>query len=154
MSRRRKIALAAAGGLLALLAATAAFLALVARSDWFRERVRQRIVRELERATGGRVEAGSFDFDWRTLRAELNEVAVRGTEPEDAAPLFAARRITVGLKVLSVLRRAVDIQALELAAPRIHLILYPNGGTNIPGPKLRSGRSAIDTILELAVDRV
>ncbi|MEK7752659.1 MAG: hypothetical protein AAB654_12135, partial [Acidobacteriota bacterium] len=69
MARARRLALY--GGIVAtvlLLAAAAAGL-LTLRSEWFRDKVRQRIIAEAERSTGGRVEIGSFDFDWRRLRA-------------------------------------------------------------------------------------
>ena len=39
------------------------------RSAWLREQVRTRVVQEVERATGGRVELARFDFDPSLLGA-------------------------------------------------------------------------------------
>jgi hypothetical protein len=47
------------------------------RSDWFRDQVRERIIREVERATGGRTEIGDFSFDWSQLRAVVRNFVLR-----------------------------------------------------------------------------
>ena len=72
MSRPARIALISAGAVVLLLA-----IAVIAgdrdrRSDWLREKFRERIVAEAEKATGGRVEIGAFKLDWSTLTAELD----------------------------------------------------------------------------------
>ena len=54
---------------------------LVLRSDWFREKVRQRMVAEVEKATGGPSEIGAFQFDWKQMRAEVDGFVLHGTEP-------------------------------------------------------------------------
>ena len=107
---RRRIAWIAAGGLagLALIVVVAAILVL--RSAWFNEKVRERVVSTVATAPGGRVEAGSFQFDWRRLRAQIGAFAIHCTEAAGKPPLFRARTIAVGLKIISILERRVDIQ--------------------------------------------
>ena len=53
---------------------------LVFRSGWFHEQVRARIVTEVEKATGGRTEIGSFQFDWRTMQARVAPFILHGKE--------------------------------------------------------------------------
>ena len=72
---RRRIAWIAAGGLAGLALGGAVAAILVLRSAWFYEQVRERVVSTVETATGGRVEAGSFQFDWKRLRAEIGMFA-------------------------------------------------------------------------------
>src|SRR5690242_9476907 len=91
----RRILLALAG--LAVIVAALAFFTL--RSQWFYDKVRQRIVSTVETATGGRVEIGSFQFDWRQLRAEVKSFVIHGTEPADKPPLLRAGSVVVGLKI-------------------------------------------------------
>ena len=78
------------------LAALLVILTVAARTGseepWFHEKVRQRIIAELERATGGAVTWGTTHFDWRRLSAEVTSVTLRGTEPRGRAPLFEAAR--------------------------------------------------------------
>jgi translocation and assembly module TamB len=126
---------------------------LVLRSAWFNEKVRERVVSTVETATGGRVEAGSFQFDWRRLRAQIGAFAIHGTEAAGKPPLFRARTVAVGLKIISILERRVDIQYLEVVEPRVYLTIDSDGRTNLPAPKIHSGRSTAETILNLAIGR-
>jgi len=149
---RRRIAWIGAG-VLAVLALGVVVAVLVLRSAWFNEQVRERVVSTVETATGGRVEAGSFHFDWTRLRAEIGAFAIHGTEPPGKPPLFRARTVAVGLKIVSILKRDVDIQYLEVVEPRVYLTIDSDGRTNLPAPKTRGGRSAAETILNLAISR-
>src|SRR5216683_949494 len=73
---------------------------LILPSAWFREKVRERIVYEVEKATGGRVEIGSFYFDWKTLTAEVSPFVLHGTEGAGQQPLARVDRLKVGLKII------------------------------------------------------
>jgi translocation and assembly module TamB len=111
MSRRSRLALFISGavlGLICILAVTAVF---VLRSAWFREQVRERIVADAEKATGGRVEIGSFDFEWSTMTARVNGFVIHGTEPAGSPPLLRVRSITVVLKIVSMMKRPFDCLA-------------------------------------------
>jgi len=149
---RRRIAWIGAGGLAGLALVFVAAV-LVLRSAWFNEKVRERVVSTVETATGGRVEAGSFQFDWRRLRAQIGAFAIHGTEAAGKPPLFRARTVAVGLKIISILERRVDIQYLEVVEPRVYLTIDSDGRTNLPAPKIHSGRSTAETILNLAIGR-
>ncbi len=152
MSRARRLWIAAAGlavaALLALLAGV-----LVLRSAWFSEKVRARMVAEVEKASGGRCRIGAFRFDWRQLRAEVDGFTLRGGEPPDGPPLARADAIVAGIRIVSLLRRAVDIQYLDVRRPRLFVILYADGHTNLPPPRVRAAKGAAETILDLAIGR-
>jgi translocation and assembly module TamB len=130
-------------------------LVLVVRSPWFYDRVRRAIIETVETATGGRMEIGSFSFDWHSLRAEVRSVTLHGTEPAGKPPLLRAEKVAVGLKVVSLFRRKVDIAYLEVTAPRVYLIIAADGRTNVPEPKVpkKAGKPAVQTILDLAIGR-
>ena len=84
---------------------------------------------------------GGFDFDWRTWRAELRDVTIHGLEPPGAAPLFHARRVEAGLKVVSLWRRKLDLQSLEADEPQVNVFVGPDGRTNVPEPRVRRSAS-------------
>ena len=73
---------------------------------------------------------------------------MHGTEPPDKPPLFRASTVAVGLKIVSLLKRDVDIQYLDVAEPRVYLIVYPDGRTNVPQPKIKSQHDeyAVETL--------
>jgi translocation and assembly module TamB len=149
----RRIAWTAAG-LLALLLLAVGTVILVLQSDWFYNKVRLRLIAAIETATGGRVEIGSFHFDWRTMRAEVRDIVVHGTEPAGKPPLLRARHVVVGLKIISLSRREIDIQSLTVTEPHIYLIVAPDGSTNIPKPKVRSNKDVTESLLDAAIGRL
>ncbi len=151
--RPSRMALTIAFSLLTLLVFLGVTAILVSRSNWFREMVRERIVAEVEAATGGRVTIASFRFDWRLLRAEIHNFVIHGREPAGEAPLFRARSVEVGLKIVSVFKRAVDVAFLKVEEPQVIVIVFPDGRTNLPEPKRRSDKDPIQTVLDLAIKR-
>ncbi len=154
MSRKRIFGiLALCAAALLLVCAVVVFFAI--RSPWFYRQVRARIVSTVEDATGGRVEIVAFSFDWSRLRAQVDGFTLHGTEPAANPPLFHADSIALGLKIVSILKRDVDIRYLEVDSPRVRLIIGPDGRTNIPEPKVRAKnpRPPVETLLKLAIGR-
>lgn len=126
----------------------------VLRSEWFHGKVRAWLVSSIETATGGRAEVGAFRFDWRAMRAEADSFVLHGTEPAGKPPLFRAASISVGLKVVSLWKRDIDIRSLDVEAPRIALIVDAGGRTNLPQPKTQGRRgNTVATIFKLAIGR-
>lgn len=126
--------LLAAAGSLTLVLVIASVLLL--RSQWLREQMRLRLIAEIERVTGGKVLMKSFDFDPRRLRASVEEFTLRGKEAENEPPLAWVGKIEVGFKIRSLLRRQADLESLIVHQPRIRIVSYPDGTTNIPGPRI------------------
>ena len=155
MTRRKRLVWRIAAGLAALLlmAVVAGFF--IVRSAWFYEKVRTRIVTTVETATGGRAEIGTFRFDWSRMRAEVTGFVIHGTEPAGKPPLFRAKSAAVGLKIISILKRDVDIAYLDVVQPQVYLMVGPDGRTNVPEPKVHTkpGAPPVQTILKLAIGR-
>ena len=170
MSRRTKIRIGA--GLLAV-AMLGAVLYL--RSAHFLRYVQTRIVRQIESATGGRVELGSYrlslaNLPWLpsppetslsrtylpTLEAELQNLVIRGRETDPDHPLFAADSIFIRLKAASLFWRKIDWRLLRVSRPRIHLQVDAAGRSNIPVPERRqaSAEPPVDKVLDLAIKRL
>ena len=169
MSRRTKIGIGA--GLLAL--ATLGGV-LYLRSAHFHRYVQARIVSQIERATGGRVELDSCrvnfsEMPWLpsppettvfhtylpTLQVELQHLVIRGREMDPERPLFAADSISIRLKIVSLLRRKIDWRLVQLTRPRIQLQADSDGRLNIPAPeRATAARPLTDKVLDLAVKRL
>jgi len=155
MSRARRIAAIAAASVAGLVVVAIIAGIAVVQTDWFRSMVRTRIVAAVEDGTGGTAEIGSFAFDWHHLRADIRNFVVHGLESPDAAPLFRVDRLQVDLKLLSPFKGFVDIAYLLVDTPRANIIVYPDGRTNIPAPKLQhpSNKSGLETVVDLAIGR-
>jgi translocation and assembly module TamB len=154
MSRMQKrlrniaIAVVAIGSLLVL------STLVVVRTNWFRETVRQRIVAATEEATGGKVTLGSFDFDLSHLRATVTGFVLHGKEAAGTAPFLRVDKVQVDLRLFTSFRHLVDISYLGVEKPQANIVVYPDGTTNIPIPKAKSGppgESPLATVVDLAV---
>ena len=64
----------------------------VVQSGWFHEYVRQRIIAEIEHATGGRVEIGRFSFRGPTLTASVARWCCTATKPRAIRLCCASNR--------------------------------------------------------------
>ena len=90
MSRPKKIVLWIGGGLLGLILVALIAGIVIVRTDWFKNKVRDKIVAVAETATGGRVEIGRFDYQWPGLTVEVAPFIIHGKEPPGAPPFFRA----------------------------------------------------------------
>src|SRR5438105_1064035 len=154
--RHRKVLWIALASLFGLLLAAVVVGISIAQSQWFRNFVRAKIVQTVEESTGGKVELASFDFDWRRLRAGMNDFTLHGTEPAGAQPLLRVPHLNVELRIASLIRtRKVDIRALTVDRPQVNVIVFPDGRTNVPAPQIkRSGdQNGLETLVDLAVGR-
>jgi translocation and assembly module TamB len=124
------------------------------RSGWFREQVRQRIIAEVENATGGRVEVGNFSFKWETLVATVSPFILHGTEAPSDPPLLRVESVSLGLRIISMLERKVDLASLRVDQPRLRVVIYADGSDNLPTPKgVRNGKDWAQNLVDLAVQR-
>ena len=156
MNRPARVTLKLAGAVFALFGiATLAVLAILP-SEWLQEKVRERIVYEVERVSGGRVEIGKFHFDWKTLTAEVAPFVLHGTEPAGEAPLVQADSVRVGLKIISLLEKRVDLTSATLLRPKVNILVDGNGRLNLPEPKVaRSGKiDPIQSVVSLKIKRL
>jgi translocation and assembly module TamB len=100
----------------------------------FETRARQYIIQEIERTTGTKVTLGEFGWDLWARRFRLEDLTLRGLEPEHQLPLAHFGRIDVGLNFRLLLQRRVDLFELTITNPRFHVEVTPDGRTNIPEP--------------------
>src|SRR5271169_4688277 len=155
MRRSFKIGLYTLGGLFAAVVVCAVAALILIQSAWFHEQVRQRMVREIEDATGGRVELGSFDFDWHSMTVTARNLVIHGTEGPAEAPFARVDLVRLELKVISALEKRVDLLSALVERPQVNVIVYPDGHTNVPQPKAaaKPRRDAIESVLDLAIKR-
>ena len=132
-----------------LLAAIAGVL--VVRSDRFHQYVQRRIIEEVERATGGRVELAGYSLDWRNLTAQVQGLVLHGKESPAEPPLLQVGSATLGLRIISVLETKIDLASLRVERPQAYFVVYPDGSTNFPGPPARSDKLWSEELLNLKI---
>ncbi|HYN14492.1 MAG TPA: translocation/assembly module TamB domain-containing protein [Terriglobales bacterium] len=154
-SRRNRKLVRAAVISTATLAVLILALAWYLTSARFQERMRRKVVAEVEQMTGGRAELKSFSWTLSKLEFEARDLTIHGLESPDQAPYAHLDRLLVRLKILSLFRRQIGLRDLELERPAVHIIVYPDGSTNQPAPgRQLSGEAVAGVLFELAIDRL
>ena len=125
-------------------------------SAHFENVMRGRIVRNLEKLTGGRVEIQSFHWRLLHLEADAGGLVIHGIEAPGEAPYARVDHIHVAFSVFDLANPRILLRDLDIAQPRFHLIVYPDGTTNQPHPlrKNKSNPHAIDQFFDLKASRV
>jgi translocation and assembly module TamB len=136
-------------------------IALLVAAVWYTETpqfenlVRGKVVAELQRMTGGRVDLGAFHWHLLHLEFTADNLTIHGLEARGQIPYAHIDRLYVRLKVISFLRHEIGMDYLEADRPVFHLIVYRDGTTNQPHPLTREvqRKPAIDTIFELKINQ-
>jgi translocation and assembly module TamB len=112
---------------------------------------RARVIAELEKATGGAVEIDSFHWQLLTLTAQADGLVVHGREAIGEQPLARIERASIAVSVLGIWSPRILLRDLTIEHPALHLIVYPDGSTNVPHPRNPAKRSkpALDTVFDL-----
>ncbi len=152
-TRRSHTRLWIEAGIGIVLLAAAIALAWYLRSPRFVDFVRRKVVATLEDATGGRVELQSFRWNLRKLEFEADNLTVHGREAADQLPYGHADRAHVRLHIVSFLETRIHLEYLGLEHPVFHVIVYPDGSTNAPEPKLKSTTKPVQRLFDLAIGR-
>ncbi len=144
MRRRTKLILSA----LALLLTLAGGLSWFLNSGAIDRYVVERAILEVEKSIGARLIIGKIKIDVWGGRAVLEDITLRGKEAASEEPLFSAKQIQIQAGLASLSASRVDLRGLLVKEPKFHLVTYPDGTTNIPGPKIRTNdRGALETII-------
>jgi len=136
--------------------ALVAGLAWYTTTDSFQAAVRRRVISEIERITGGRVDLGTLHTTPLRLRAEIRDLTIHGREAPGEVPYAHVGRLLAELKIISLLETEFGFNSVVLEHPVIHIVTYDDGSTNQPQPVLlrASGRTPIEELFALSIDNL
>lgn len=120
------------------------------RSGSFQRLALHKINEGVDSATGGRTTVGRLDLSLSTLTANLYDITMRGTEAADQPPLLHADKLTVRIKIQSLLHPKVSLRELLIDHPIVHVQVSRQGASNLPTPPPSKSSSHTD-IFDLAV---
>jgi translocation and assembly module TamB len=122
-------------------------------TDSFQEMVRHRLTTAFEHATGGRVEIGSFHVVPLRFQVEIRNLTIHGREGPNELPLAHVDSMTAVVNLSSVLGAKMSFRSLVLDHPVVHVLFYPDGTTNEPGPRQASGAD-FGKLFAISIDRL
>lgn len=136
--------------LLLLLLCFSAFL-WYTTTESFQQIVRGRLITAIQNATGGRVELGSFHVVPLRLQVEIRDLTIHGRETS-GAPYVHVDSVPATVNLSSALGARIGFRSLTLHHPVVHIVIYPDGSTNIPAPTQRGVDFA--RLFSISVDRL
>ena len=149
MSLKRKIGWAALGlGILIVVVLVGGYAYL--KSSAFERFALREIGKQADDATGGKTTVGGLDFSLSGLTANLYDITLRGTENADQPPLLHADKLTVQVKIVSLLHQQFSLRELLIDHPVVHIAVSRDGTNNLPTPP-PSKSSSHTSIFDLAV---
>jgi len=129
-------------------------LLIYVNTESFQSLVRRRLVAEVERVTGGRVEIGSIHTTPFRQQVDVRDITVHGRESATDIPLAHADRIVARMKLISLLRSEFGFHEVILEEPVIHVAFYSDGTTNVPRRQSQAyGKSPVEQLFALSIDR-
>ena len=101
-------------------------------------------------ATGGKATVGRLDLSLSTLTANLYDITLCGNEGGDQPPLLHADKLTVRIKIQSILHPKVSLRELLIEHPVVRVQVSRQGQSNLPTPPPSKSSSHTD-VFDLAV---
>lgn len=129
-------------------------------TDSFQQMVRRRVVASLEKVTGGRVELGELHTTPFRLRVDARNLTIHGREASDQVPFLRVDRLQAEMKIISLLSTTIGLHSLVLEHPVAHVIVYPDGSTNVPAPQVSRASSSrydqgpVEQLISFSVSRI
>src|SRR5262249_35032916 len=120
------------------------------KSSGFEQFALRKIIEQADRAIGGRTQIRALDFKLSTLTAHFYNIVIRGKESSQDPPLLQADKLTVTLKIDSILHRKITLRELLIEHPIVHLQVDRSGSSNLPQPP-PSQSSSHTSVFDLAV---
>lgn len=138
--------------LLALIISAAWYL----RSPYFADLMRRKAIEAMEEITGGRVDMQTFRWNVMKLEVDAGNVTIHGKESASEPPYIHADQVHLRLRIVSFFQTKITLEYLALDHPAVNLIVYPDGSTNAPEPKVKPqvSKSPIERLFEIAVRRL
>ncbi len=124
------------------------------RSPEFADLVRGKVVEALEGASGGRVELQSFHWSLSRLEFEATGLTIHGSEAAKEAPLARVDKLYLRAHLVSLFKRQVDLTYLQADHPQVHVMVYPDGRTNLPEPQVKGTSDPVKQLFDLAISRI
>ena len=126
---------------------------LVVSSPRFHEYLLAQIEKRASEATGAEVRVQNFTLHVPRLAADAYGITVRGKQPASAPPIVQADQLRIRLKIVSLLRKKVDLSEIILRHPVVNLQVRKDGTTNLPTPA-KSNKDGSSKLFDLGIRHV
>jgi translocation and assembly module TamB len=126
---------------------------LIVNTSRFHGYLLAQIEKQASEATGAEVRVQNLALHLSQLTADAYGITVRGNQPTSTLPLVQADQLRIRLKIVSLLRKKVDLREIVLRHPVVNLQVRKDGTTNLPTPP-KSNSSSSTNLFDLGIRHV
>ena len=126
---------------------------LLLKSSRFERYLISKIENAAQESLGARVELQNVNLHLKSLTADVYGLTIHGREARGEKPLLLVPHIRMGLKILSIVRRRVNLDELLIESPALNLMVTKDGQSNLPEPPKKESKSTAN-VFDLAVGHV
>lgn len=126
---------------------------LVVNSTRFHGYLLAQIEKQASEATGAEVQVQNLTLHLSQLAADAYGITVRGNQPASARPLVQADQLRIRLKIVSLLRKKIDLSEIVLRHPVVNLQVRKDGTSNLPTPP-KSNKDTSSNLFDLGIRHV
>lgn len=138
-------------GIFCVLIALYAAAMIIIGTRWFQNKLQSQAVQRLEELTGARVQIGELKIEPWVWQVTIHGLTLHGKEAPSQPPLFSAQTIVARLNPESLVRWQLLLSRFDGIGLQIHLVTYPDGSTNLPGPQQHGEGSIVNDLLNLSI---
>jgi translocation and assembly module TamB len=137
---------------LGLAAALAGAAYVVVHTRAFNRFALAKVIEEAQNATGGRVAIQRLEIHWSRLGVDFYGLSLYADQGASQPPVLRASHLGAGLKIISILKRRINLSELVLDEPVLDLRVNAHGETNLPKPPpSKKPSDPIGTVFNLAI---
>jgi len=107
-------------------------VAVTLRTSWFHNYAIAKIEQEAHISIGSKVKVQNIDLHLLSLTADLYGITVRGSGNIVAKPLLQVEKLTVGLKIISLVHKEFNLSEVLIVHPVVNVVVNPQGENNLP----------------------
>jgi translocation and assembly module TamB len=123
-------------------------------TESFQRMVRRRLIADVENATGGRVEVGSFHVVPLHFQVEVRGLTIHGREAFDQLPYLHIESMVATVNLSAALGAKISFHTLVLNRPVVHIVFYPDGTSNVPVPRQQAQAVDFQHLFSISIDRL
>jgi translocation and assembly module TamB len=127
---------------------------LVLRSSGFQRYLITKIEEQVNQATGGQVEIQKLDLHLSSLSTDAYGIVIHGTENAPRHPLLSIDKLSLKLKIASLIQHKIDLNEIVVQHPVVHFFSYRNGQSNLPQPRVTKKQSKPVNVFDVGIQHV
>ncbi len=142
-------------GIVAALVLVACAVVVLWKEGYVDRWARAEVIRQVEKATGGRVDLGALHIRLLPFTVTLDQFTIHGHETPAEPPFVHIDQVKVGVDMRALLRGKVILGEVAVERPAVYVHIDKDGHSNVPAPPHRApSKPWHEQLFSITIDRL